>query len=112
MDDLDEDDSPLSNTLLMAVPAEQRRAFLQLREMAALKGIHLSPSSTDDGMVGFVLEHRGLRERCASLSDLKAELVRHGVPLLSDEELQRLLRAFQAAFTRQMEGEPGVRQDH
>lgn len=108
----DDEDAPPSTALLLAVPAEQRAEFERLREMAALKNIHLSPSTTDDGLVGFVLEQNGESVRCTDLESLKTELVAHGLPLLSPEELQKLLKAFQGAFIRAMDGQSGSRGDH
>ena len=42
----DDEDAAPSLALLLAVPAEQRAEFERLRAMAALKNIHLSPSTT------------------------------------------------------------------
>lgn len=109
--DDDEDHGPLLPAL-MALPADQRRSFEELRDMAALKGIGLSPCATDDGLITFKLEHHDETVHCADLPSLKAELIAHGLPLLSDEELQRLLSAFQSAFMRQMDDAAGPHGDH
>jgi len=50
--------------------------------------------------------------RCPDLPSLKTELIAHGVPLLSDEELHSLLHAFQSAFMRQMDDAAGPHGDH
>ncbi|MBI5927364.1 MAG: hypothetical protein HY836_17400 [Aquabacterium sp.] len=102
----EDEDKELPVSLLLSVPEDQRRTFKQLREMAALKHIDIYPSTTDDGLLGFRLEQRGESVRCRDLDSLKAALIAHGVPLLSDGELQSLLKAFQSAFLRAMdEGE-------
>lgn len=108
----DEDDTALPVELLLAVPAHQRAAFQQLRDMAALKDIHLYPSTTDDGLVGFRVDHGAQSVRCPDLPSLKAQLIAQGVPLLSDEELQNLLQAFQGAFIKAMAGGNGRHGDH
>ena len=108
----DDEDAPPSMAQLLAVPAEQRAEFERLRDLAALKNIHVSPSTTDDGLVGFVLEQHGESVRCADLASLKTELVAHGLPLLSPEELQGLLKAFQGAFIRAMDGKVGPHGDN
>lgn len=114
LDDMDEEGGGAASVqpALLALPTDQRRAFEQLRDMAALKGIALTPSVTDDGLIGFKLEHHAQTVRCPDLPSLKAELIAHGVPLLSDEELQRLLHAFQSAFMRQMDDAAGPHGDH
>lgn len=99
----EDEDNELPPSLLLSVPESQRRTFKQLREMAALKHIDIYPSTTDDGLVGFRLEQRGESVRCRDLDSLKTELIAHGVPLLSDGELQELLKAFQSAFMRAMD---------
>lgn len=110
-DDDDLDASP-SVELLMAVPAEQRVQFERLRDMAALKNIHLSPSSTDDGLVGFKLERAGKSVRCPDIESLKAQLIAHGIPILTAEAVQQLLREFQGSFMRSMDGAAGAHGDH
>lgn len=100
----EDDDNELPVSLLLSVPEDKRCTFKQLREMASLKGIEIYPSTTDDGLVGFRLEHEGESVRCKDIDTLKTELIAHGVPLLSDGELQELLKAFQSAFMRAMEG--------
>ncbi|HEX5355482.1 MAG TPA: hypothetical protein VFW93_04665 [Aquabacterium sp.] len=99
----EDEDNELPISLLLSVPEDKRCTFKQLREMASLKGIEIDPSSTDDGLVGFRLEHKGESVRCPDLDSLKTELIAHGVPLLSDGELQELLKAFQSAFMRAMD---------
>lgn len=99
----EDEDKELPVSLLLSVPADQRQTFTQLREMAALKHIDIYPSTTDDGLVGFTLEQHRKSVRCKDLDALKAALIAHGVPLLSDGELQALLKAFQSAFLSAMD---------
>lgn len=108
----DDEEATPSVALLMAVPPEQRREFQRLREMAALKGIELSPSTTDDGLVGFRIDRGSESVRCTDIDSLKTHLVEFGLPLLSAEELQSLLRAFQSAFIRAMDDAAGPHGDH
>jgi hypothetical protein len=98
----EDDDHELPAELLLLIPQDKRRAFTQLRDMAALKQIYIYPSTTDDGLLGFRLEHQGASVRCPDLLALKAALIAHGVPLLADSDLQTLLQAFQQAFTLSM----------
>lgn len=108
----DDEDATPSVALLLAVPPDQRREFQRLREMAALKGIELSPSTTDDGLVGFKVERGGESVRCTDIASLKTQLIEFGLPLLPAEELQRLLQAFQSAFIRSMDDAAGPHGDH
>lgn len=108
----DDEDAAPPAALLLAVPPAQRREFQRLREMAALKGIDVSPSTTDDGLVGFRIERGGEAVRCTDIDALKTQLIEFGLPLLSAQELQNLLQAFQSAFIRAMDGATGPHGDH
>ncbi|WP_374594561.1 hypothetical protein [Aquabacterium sp.] len=52
------EDQALPVSLLLFVPEAQRGKFRQLREMAALKHIDIHPSTTNDDLMGFRLEHK------------------------------------------------------
>lgn len=109
----DDEDTALPTALLLAIPEAQRTQFQRLSEMAALKGIAIYPSSTDDGLVGFRIDREGHPSaRCADMASLEAQLVALGLPLLAPDELQQLLRAFQSAFIKDMEGGVGPHGDH
>jgi hypothetical protein len=109
----DDEDTALPPSLLLTIPETQRTQFRHLREMAALKGIDIYPSSTDDGLVGFRIDREGHPSaRCADMPALEAQLVALGLPLLAPQELQQLLRAFQSAFIKSMEGGVGPHGEH
>ena len=108
----EDEDNELPISLLLSVPEDKRGTFKQLREMALLKGIEIYPSTTDDGLVGFRLEHQGESVRCRDIDALKTELKAYGVPLLSDSELQELLKAFQTAFMQAMDSDGSAGSSH
>lgn len=108
----DDEDTALSPELMLSIPEDQRAQFQRLSEMASLKGITIYPSSTDDGLVGFRIERGRQSVRCADMASLEKQLIAHGLPLLSHDELQRLLREFQSAFIKSMGGGVGPHGDH